>query len=147
VTTYQQQLTNGISEETLSAYWKAYFRENFRSLVHDQLLETFQHLKPKGLSKAMLARKLDRRPEQITRWLTAPNNLEIDTVSDLALAMGCVPKITFESLSDQKQSQAMHPFAEALDSLWILEANAGYLDSGSARTRGVAAGAVAYEPA
>src|SRR5690348_2116197 len=92
------QLTNALSSEVLPKYWRSYFREYSRGMLHDQLLEMFESWKSQGFSRADLARKVDRRPEQITRWLAAPSNLEIDTISDMALAMGCVPKISFESV-------------------------------------------------
>ena len=92
MTTYQEQLEKAISEDVIPAFWLGYFREAFRESVNDQFLELYQAAAAqKGLTKKDIARKLGRRPEQITRWLAAPNNLEIDTVSDLALALGCAP--------------------------------------------------------
>ena len=96
---------NAISSEIVPEYWVSYFREYSRGAVHDQLLEMFEGWKRNGHNKAGLAKKLERRPEQITRWLSAPSNLEIDTISDIALAMGCVPKITFESVEGLLRSQ------------------------------------------
>ena len=99
--TSHSQLMNAISNEEIQPFWVAYFREHFRGLVHDQLLETFEVWKCQGNNRATLAKKLGRRPEQITRWLAAPSNCEIDTVSDIALAMGCMPKVTLESVDKQ----------------------------------------------
>lgn len=96
MTMSQTQLMRALDESELGEFWIGYFRERFRGEINDQLLEAFQ---ASGLSKADLARKLGRRPEQITRWLAAPNNLEADTLADLALALGMVPKISFERVS------------------------------------------------
>ncbi len=40
-----------------------------------------------GLTRSKLAKRLGKRPEQITRWLAAPGNLTLDTISDLLLTM------------------------------------------------------------
>ena len=85
---------NAISADVIPVYWVSYFREYTRGMVHDELLETFDCLRDRN--RASIAKKLNKRPEQITRWLSAPSNLEMDTIADLALAMGCVPKVTFE---------------------------------------------------
>lgn len=143
MTTLHPQLTNALSEETIPPFWVAYFRENFRSLVQDELLESFEALKRRGFSRAALARKLGRRPEQITRWLSAPNNMEIDTISDIALALGCVPRLSIERLGDQPTSQLVHPLVQKLSDEWKLgtlnslyarpsnEVPKGYLSSGA----------------
>ena len=112
MTTYLSQLKNALAEKIIPAFWLGYFRENFRSEVNDQLVELFHAT---GLSKADLARKLGRRPEQVTRWLAAPSNLGLDTVSDLALALGCVPKLNLEKVGCDKPSQKRHPFSASLD--------------------------------
>lgn len=94
---YAAQLTSALEEQTISEFWLGYFREELRSEINDALLECFE---ASGLNKADIARKLDRQPEQITRWLSAPCNLETDTVSDLALALGPIPRVRFEKIED-----------------------------------------------
>lgn len=79
-----REKTNALSKQTL---W--YFRARLQTLVYDLVLGEFIRLSEKeGLKKADLARRLQKPPEQITRWLGAPGNWELDTVSDLLLAMG-----------------------------------------------------------
>lgn len=99
--TSHTQLMNAISEEEIQPFWVSYFREHFRGLVHDQLLEAFEAWKRQGNNRAILAKRLGRRPEQVTRWLAAPSNCEIDTVSDIALAMGFLPIMSLESIRNQ----------------------------------------------
>ena len=48
------------------------------------------------LSRADLARRLNKDPAQISRWLAMPTNWTLDTVSDLALAV-LDGEIEFES--------------------------------------------------
>lgn len=109
MTMSQTQLMRALDEAELGEFWIGYFRERFRGEINDQLLEAFQ---ASGLSKADLARKLKRRPEQITRWLVAPNNLEADTLADLALALGMVPKISFERVSVSPSEASGQPVAK-----------------------------------
>lgn len=106
----QTQLMRALDEAELGEFWIGYFRERFRGEINDQLLEAFQ---ASGLSKADLARKLKRRPEQITRWLAAPNNLEADTLADLAVALGMVPKISFERVSGSPSEVPVQPVAKS----------------------------------
>lgn len=99
MTISQTQLDQALSEPILPRFWRGYFQEAFREQVQQQLLEHFEYLKGKtGLSRSELARKIERRPEQVTRWLSSPTNLESDTIADVALGMGLVPKITFEAV-------------------------------------------------
>jgi DNA-binding phage protein len=65
----------------------AYFRARLKSRIHEAILEVFEQRKKTGLTKAELSRRLGKAPEQVTRWLSAPGNLRLDTVSDLLLAM------------------------------------------------------------
>jgi hypothetical protein len=46
------------------------------------------------ISKADLARRIGRKPEQISRWLGAAGNWTIDTVSDLLLGMSAEPELS-----------------------------------------------------
>lgn len=95
MTTSTEQMINAIKKPKIDKYWLAYFRETLRGEINDVILEAFMS---SGLTKADVARKLDRRPEQVTRWLSAPCNIEADTLSDIALALGFLPKITLEKV-------------------------------------------------
>lgn len=110
------QLMSALSEPKLEKFWLNYFRENFRGEINDLLIELF---KSAALSKADIARKLDRRPEQITRWLSAPNNLESDTISDIALSLGCVPKIRFERVGEDTSNCRQHEFISVIENASI----------------------------
>jgi len=72
----------------------AYFRARFSNRLHELVLSTFlKREKESQLSRAELARRLGRKPEQITRWFASPGNWEISTVSDLLLGMGFEPDV------------------------------------------------------
>lgn len=87
-TSLRTSLISAISEDdALTPAQRAYFRRRLRSHMHEAIVNVFRDMKSKGLTKADLARRLDKAPEQITRWLATPGNLRLDTVSDLLLAM------------------------------------------------------------
>ena len=70
----------------------AYFRARLKNRLHSYVLSQFLKVENQSkLTKAELARKLGKKPEQITRWLGAPGNWELDTLSDLLLGMGFEP--------------------------------------------------------
>jgi len=65
-----------------------YFRARLKNRLHQLVLSEYLKLEAReGFTKADLARRIDKRPEQITRMLGAPGNWTLDTVSDLLLAM------------------------------------------------------------
>jgi hypothetical protein len=66
----------------------AYFRERFRDRLYELVVKEFLKKERSGqLTRADLARRIGRKPEQITRWLGAPGNWTLETVSDLLLAI------------------------------------------------------------
>jgi hypothetical protein len=66
----------------------AYFRERFRDRLYELVASEFLKKERAGeLTRADLARRIGRKPEQINRWLGAPGNWTIETVSDLLLAI------------------------------------------------------------
>jgi hypothetical protein len=67
----------------------AYFRERQRNRAYDLIIGKFLELEKNGLlTRAELARRIGRAPEQVTRWIGTPGNWTLDTMSDLMLAMG-----------------------------------------------------------
>jgi hypothetical protein len=66
----------------------AYFRERFRDRLYELVVSEFLKKERAGqLTRADLARRIGRKPEQISRWLGAPGNWTLETVSDLLLAI------------------------------------------------------------
>ena len=79
----------------------AYFRSRLKNRLHAMVLFQFVSLeRDRNFTKAELARRLGKKPEQITRWLGAPGNWTIDTISDLLLGMGHEPRLVASSLAD-----------------------------------------------
>lgn len=70
----------------------AFFREQLKHQLHELVLKKFYAVRDSkpDFTRRDLARRIGRKPEQVTRWLGAPGNLTIDTVSDLLIGMGAV---------------------------------------------------------
>lgn len=83
-----------------------YFRARLRNRVHQLILGKYLKLEASGLARAEIARRIYKRPEQITRLLGAPGNWTLDTVSDLLLAMGCELSISAIHLSAYNEASA-----------------------------------------
>ena len=81
-----------------------YFRARLRSRLHQLVLEEFLRQKDRGLSQKDLAKRIGKRADQVSRWLGAPGNWTLDTVSDLLIAMGAEPDFKVVAL-DQKATE------------------------------------------
>jgi hypothetical protein len=66
---------------------RAYFAQRLRLRVFNFILERFVAAQGRGLTKAHLSRRIGKTPDLINRWLGAPSNLTIDTISDLLLGL------------------------------------------------------------
>lgn len=64
-----------------------YFQERQRNRLHNLIATAYKEANAIGVTKAHVARRIHRKPEQITRWLSAPGNLTLDTISDLLLSI------------------------------------------------------------
>jgi hypothetical protein len=93
MTTQQTQFLSEVLEgKRIPEEKLAYFRARLKNRLHAFVLTQFLQLeKTKDFSKADLARRLGKKPEQITRWLGGPGNWTLDTLSDLLLGMGFEP--------------------------------------------------------
>jgi hypothetical protein len=85
-----------------------YFRARLSNRLHELVLDTFVKREADGeITRAELARRIDRKPEQVSRWLGAPGNWTIDTASDLMLGMGCELGLFAIPLGQAQTSQAV----------------------------------------
>jgi hypothetical protein len=75
-------LSEMTGNETISPGTLAYIEARAKNRLYDYVLRKFLDREEKdGFTKAELARRIGRRPEIITRWLGAPGNWTIETVS------------------------------------------------------------------
>jgi hypothetical protein len=80
-------LSEILGDERISLSKLTYFRKRFRDRLYELVVGEFLKRERQGLTKAEVARRIGRRPEQITRWLGSPGNWTLETVSDLLLAV------------------------------------------------------------
>jgi hypothetical protein len=80
----RKQLSKPTKAEQIAPYDLALVRGRNKNRAHGMLLESFAK---SGMCKADLAKMLNKRPEQISRWLGGPGNLTLDTLSELLFAI------------------------------------------------------------
>lgn len=78
------QLSKPAGEARVAPPVLSYFEGRNRYKVYDLVMDEFM---ASGLTKATLARRLGKRPEQINRLLKSPGNWTLDTVSNLLFAI------------------------------------------------------------
>jgi hypothetical protein len=81
------ELAAGHSGPQIPEAKRVYFQTRTRNRIFNYLLGLFVREQEKGLTKAQLARRTGHSPETINRWLGAPSNLTIDSISDLLLGI------------------------------------------------------------
>jgi|SRR6476661_3274681 hypothetical protein len=92
-----------------------YYRQRAKNRIFESLTAFFaEEAERTGVTKRDIAECLHRDPAQITRWLSSPSNLTIDTISDLLLSLGAEMDHTVGKFSDRAQSNEMHPLIARL---------------------------------
>ena len=76
-------LSEPAGTDEVAAGTLAYFRARLKQRIYSLAIKEF---KKSGLSQADLARRLGKEPAQVSRLLSGPGNLTLETVSDLLLA-------------------------------------------------------------
>ena len=103
-TSRQSFLSDVLNVERIPVGKIAYFRGRLTNRIHALILTEFERLSREGqISKARIAKRIGRKPEQVTRWLGSPGNWTIETLSDLSLAMGYEPAVSLQSLYPSRQ--------------------------------------------
>lgn len=97
-----------LTGEPIPAGQRAYFQERLKGRIFSFIVGAFlkQQRENPEITKAAIARRLERRPEQINRWLAGPSNMTVETISDLILAVcGSEPSIDVAPLQPATRSQ------------------------------------------
>jgi hypothetical protein len=102
VNTFQRQLLkelgDGADGEPISKSKLVYLQERLRGRFFDFLISKFEEARDGGPNQAKLARRIRKSPEVINRWLSAPANLTLESISDLFAGIAA-EEPNFSSLS------------------------------------------------
>jgi hypothetical protein len=114
----KQFLSEILNGEPIPKSKLAFFQERFRDHLYELVLAEFLKREAAGtLTRAKLAAVIHRKPEQITRWLGAPGNWELETVSDLLLAVAqSEPVVSLTPLSNLVAAEAAGAQAQVVPS-------------------------------
>lgn|SRR5262249_7077432 len=92
-----------------------YYRQRSKNRLFEALTSFFaEEAERRGITKRDIAECLHRDPALITRWLTAPSNLTLDTISDLLLSLGAEMDYVVAKFEDRPQPNEMHPLIARL---------------------------------
>jgi hypothetical protein len=103
-TPFLAELAAGHNGPPISGPLRAYFQQRLRLRVFNFILSKFIEAQKDGLTKAGLARRIEKTPDLINRWLGASSNLTLDTISDLLLGIAA-EELLPEAASPLKQRQ------------------------------------------
>ena len=93
----------------------AYQNRRLQNLVFDEVIRAFSVETKEGrISRAILAKRINKKPEQITRWLSSPSNCTLDTVSTILVGMKAElePRVIF--FRDAVKPNYAHPVIDFL---------------------------------
>src|SRR5687767_14529227 len=95
-----------------------FFRHRQKNRMFQSVLAYFaDQAETTGLTKKDVADALDNHASQITRWFSGPGNWEMDTVSDLLLAMNAEMEHRIVSLSDPEPASLQLPERDPVGAL------------------------------
>jgi hypothetical protein len=98
------------SKPALKRRDRAYHQQRQRNRVFVAIVGLFAEEAEKGrITKKSLAGMLGKDPSQITRWLSVPSNLELDTISDILLAMDAEMDYRVVRLAERPPANYIHP--------------------------------------
>jgi hypothetical protein len=93
----------------------AYYRQRQKNHVLALLVDFFSDEAQKnGITKRDWAEAMERDPSQVTRWLTVPCNLELDTISDMLLPLGAEMEHRIVRFTDRPKPNLSHPLMSTL---------------------------------
>lgn len=95
----------------LSPRQLAFYEGLAQNRAHSAVLRVLAPLLQAGLSRTALAKKINRNPSQVTRWLGSPGNWTLQTLGILLGALGYVPIITVQPINERVATNYQHPAA------------------------------------
>lgn len=87
-----------------------YYRQRLKNRVFSKLAAFFaEEAEKSGVSKKDIAILLNKDQAQITRWLSNPSNLTLETISDILLALNAELEPHIVKFSDRVPRNFTHP--------------------------------------
>lgn len=87
LTPFLSELAAGHAGPPIPFAKRAYFQQRLRIRLFNFILDRFVMAQKAGLTKAILARRIEKTPDLVNRWLGAPTNLTVDTICDLLIGI------------------------------------------------------------
>ena len=88
---------------------RIYFQERWKWRFFDFLLGRFEEAERNGLNQAKLARRIGKSAEVVNRWLSAPSNLTLESMSDMLLGISAEePAIDGVSVLNRARTNYSH---------------------------------------
>lgn len=93
------------SKDEIPGELRAYFQQRLFNHIHQVLLGLLSSEEQfsKEFSKRKLAKRIEKKPEQITRWLSYPGNMTLETLSDLLLGFGCELEVQAKDIIEKRK--------------------------------------------
>ena len=92
-----------------------YYRQRSKNRVFEALTAFFaEEAERRHITKHDIAESLHRDPASITRWLTTPSNLTLDTISDLLLSLGAEMDYLVMRFADRGPPNEIHPLIDTI---------------------------------
>jgi len=108
-------MENTLKPSPLKKRDRAYYRQRQKNRVFTELVRFFaEEADRRNITKKELAAILEKDPAQITRWLSAPSNFELDTLSDILLALGAEIDHRIVRFEDRALPNDVHPLIAKL---------------------------------
>jgi len=113
-------MENTSQTEPLSRRDLYYYRRRFVTRVFTALAKHFAtEAENHGATKSMIAKRLNVDPAQITRWLSAPSNLTLESISDILLALDAEAEpLTVVPFRERHTQNYAHPIIARAFNMW-----------------------------
>jgi hypothetical protein len=115
------EIAAGHSGPMIPSPIRAYFQQRLRNRVFNYLINKFSAAQGGGLTKAVLSRRVGSTPALINRWLGAPSNLTLDTISDLLLGIAGEELELYSSSPVEQKPQNYSHFDDLKNHWWEIE--------------------------
>ncbi len=117
-TSQMQKTSASFTNQPISSREIAYNSRRLQNDIFNEIIKAFvEEVKAGRISRATLAKRIGKEPPQITRWLSGPANLTLNTISTILLGMGAEldAKVVFSR--DISMPNYAHPLVDSLASI------------------------------